>query len=1213
MKHIFSILLLFCFFFAKGQGIEPSSFQSSPYPNGIFKAITPIIDEFTGDTVYQYVHVPFDSITALVPNDSIFLRNDSLFLRDGSGFVHLKQVTEIEVDGGGGKTIYWNGSTYYFPPIPSIPDGVYVDNIITDTYIPSKNTKYTYGFKLTGGAYTDTLAIDTDPNNENGTLYISGDSIFYKSCLACDKEFIGNIFENLNTVGFADNTAIYTGFETFNKGLYQNIYPGYGIATSGFVDDFAGYKTVNGTIRVDTSEVTTPYDLSLVDQSATNELISKIEWRVKAGADSLQVVENGTIHRTIVPDFLTTETDPTSIKTVSGLSPLFTSSLVGTDLSFARVSQIANAFYASPNGSAGNPGFRSLVNDDLPNSAANTGSFTNANVTINSKGLVTAASNGTAVTGESTTVTDGTYIDHTLTGFAISSTIIANSVDSTRIGARSVNTSELIDNAVTMPKLADVATSTVFYRKTAGTGDPETQTLATLKTDLGLTGNNTGDQTITLTSDVTGSGTGSFATTIAANAVTSAKILNGTVDSLDIAASTIGTTRIRDGSIENVDIQDATIDSLKIKVGTIGTTRILDNSIEAADLQATGVSASTYNNVTVNTKGQVTAGSNVAYLTTETGDISGVTATSPLTGSGTTGALTIGIQNATTSQSGALTSTDWNTFNNYTLVEPSNANWNTAISANRVKGYFGNTNPPAGANFLSGLFMGHQSASNYGSQLGVSSENGLYFRYYDNGTFASWKRAVSAVSQTVNRITRFNAVGDLQNSSMTDDGSNITADLDFRIDKSNPVLLFRNSGSNRMAIGEESGIFGTNAGSSSLFVYGNNSFNIATNGTKRLNINGSGIVNIASLATGTSARMVTTSSTGDLSYTTIPTGTVGGSGTANYVPLWSSGTSLGNSVIRENTGRIGIGVDPTDVDYTFIVNSGNMKIGNTAFSTMNKVMFGDASYCFVGEAVADDRIVLSGAGVAIWTGGTVGTDGDNGQVLTSNGTTTSWATPFAPGGVIPGTGITVSGSSSTVTITNSSPNVQANLDFTGTSSPITLRSSDGTDVTFTAGNGISLTSASSPSSNMTVTGDIKYANFNRTASTGLTISSTYNTITFQTVLSTSGGFSSAGSEDLIPASTGIYEVSYQVSGYTGLNNANSQMTVRMYNNTDASEVSTSKAITHAKLNEYFNISKSFIVSLTGGKNYRLQIADTTTGTNAASSVGPCNYSIKRIY
>ena len=49
--------------------------------------------------------------------------------------------------------------------------------------------------------------------------------------------------------------------------------------------------------------------------------------------------------------------------------------------------------------------------------------------------------------------------------------------------------------AITLAKQADVATGTVFYRKTAAAGAPEVQTLATLKTDLGLTGTNTGDQT----------------------------------------------------------------------------------------------------------------------------------------------------------------------------------------------------------------------------------------------------------------------------------------------------------------------------------------------------------------------------------------------------------------------------------------------------------------------------------------------------------------------------------------------------------------------------------------------------------------------------------------------------------------------------------------------------------------------------------------------
>lgn len=80
--------------------------------------------------------------------------------------------------------------------------------------------------------------------------------------------------------------------------------------------------------------------------------------------------------------------------------------------------------------------------------------------------------------------------------------------------------------AVTLAKQANVATATVFYRKTAGTGVPEVQTLATLKTDLGLTGINSGDQTITLTGDVTGTGTGSFAATVANDAVSNAKLAN---------------------------------------------------------------------------------------------------------------------------------------------------------------------------------------------------------------------------------------------------------------------------------------------------------------------------------------------------------------------------------------------------------------------------------------------------------------------------------------------------------------------------------------------------------------------------------------------------------------------------------------------------------------------------------------------------------------
>lgn len=57
------------------------------------------------------------------------------------------------------------------------------------------------------------------------------------------------------------------------------------------------------------------------------------------------------------------------------------------------------------------------------------------------------------------------------------------------------NATTIAAGAVTLAKQANMATASVVYRKTAGAGAPEVQTLATLKTDLGLTGTNSGDQT----------------------------------------------------------------------------------------------------------------------------------------------------------------------------------------------------------------------------------------------------------------------------------------------------------------------------------------------------------------------------------------------------------------------------------------------------------------------------------------------------------------------------------------------------------------------------------------------------------------------------------------------------------------------------------------------------------------------------------------------
>jgi hypothetical protein len=105
-------------------------------------------------------------------------------------------------------------------------------------------------------------------------------------------------------------------------------------------------------------------------------------------------------------------------------------------------------------------------------------------------------------------VTDGTPGSNPLTGSgtgclalrqngawrAISMGIVDG--DKGDITVTSSGTAWAIDNGViSLAKMADIATASLIYRKTAGAGAPEVQTLATLKTDLGLIGTNSGDQT----------------------------------------------------------------------------------------------------------------------------------------------------------------------------------------------------------------------------------------------------------------------------------------------------------------------------------------------------------------------------------------------------------------------------------------------------------------------------------------------------------------------------------------------------------------------------------------------------------------------------------------------------------------------------------------------------------------------------------------------
>ncbi len=132
--------------------------------------------------------------------------------------------------------------------------------------------------------------------------------------------------------------------------------------------------------------------------------------------------------------------------------------------------------------------------------------------------------------GKTLTITENT----TLAGGSLSGSNTGDQTISltgavTASGGTGALTTSIADAAVTLAKQANVATGTVFYRKAAAAGPPEVQTLGTLKADLGLSGTNSGNQSLDAAGDVTDTatpGTTVILATIKADAVTYAKMQN---------------------------------------------------------------------------------------------------------------------------------------------------------------------------------------------------------------------------------------------------------------------------------------------------------------------------------------------------------------------------------------------------------------------------------------------------------------------------------------------------------------------------------------------------------------------------------------------------------------------------------------------------------------------------------------------------------------
>ena len=129
---------------------------------------------------------------------------------------------------------------------------------------------------------------------------------------------------------------------------------------------------------------------------------------------------------------------------------------------------------------------------------------------LTSNRLLYSVSNGAIRTSANLTFNGSTL---TLTGvLSVSSTITGSNLSGTNTGDQTITltgdvtgsgtgsfAATIANNAVTLAKMADMATASFLGRNTASTGDPEVLSIATVKTMLNLTGTNSGEQTIPLT------------------------------------------------------------------------------------------------------------------------------------------------------------------------------------------------------------------------------------------------------------------------------------------------------------------------------------------------------------------------------------------------------------------------------------------------------------------------------------------------------------------------------------------------------------------------------------------------------------------------------------------------------------------------------------------------------------------------------------------